>query len=761
MTNPTLTPENELPDWMKSALQQLDWGAIIIALLSLVLSWQFIYFSGISQTTANENMVYRVATYAEAFQEGILYPIWSAHSNSGLGAPILQYYPPLVAYLGGVLDIFFTGDASTAVQILYILTFILIGMGCYQFLSQYFPGDQSFLASLLILLGTYLGLSTPHITGDLSLLLGFSIIPFALIAMHQLLINPRANQTVFLSLLSSIIILSDLRALICLLILLLILSGYYLYHGNGKNLNFVYLALIISVFITSFYWLPLLSESPNLIHWLESDYMLKPNPFTLQTIISNPYPIDPGFLIVTPRIGLNWVTVILALIGSVKILYQKRITLSLICLITALLLLILLIISEIDLNWLMLLISFFLAIIASESLPIFTRLLKSHTSLSLPILLIPVILSSFATLAGKPPLSMVTWPTPLNQVLYEQQGYGIAVLGSNEPLPYTALPSPAITKSLIDQYSNNSINRIPESKSDTRISPISMGTHHQIYQVSTRVKTSFTVLLAYHPAWRAFLNDTPISLTRREDGLMQIEIPATTEGRLDIKIVPTEKSQLAWLASLLGLIALYLLQRSLSKQLPTPLYIKKYLIPKTTLRLLALEILTIGFFLILLQSNLLPFSLLPDKGYQLLNTQILNVSTSSGLELTAFKMDKTELHPDESIQLNFVWKARRFIPDNQVLQISLQNILTGSTVHQYNNHYPGYYPTRRWISGYFVEELNHIKIPASIPPGDYLLTLEIIACNPGCENGTPVKFFNAQGTSIGNLFTLPQTIKIH
>ena len=99
--------EAQFPAWMKQARRGVDWGAVLIVGFCLIAARSFIIEAELSATNDSLAYVYRVADYADAFEQGIFYTRWSPHAVNGLGAPIPHYYPSGASYAGGLISYLF------------------------------------------------------------------------------------------------------------------------------------------------------------------------------------------------------------------------------------------------------------------------------------------------------------------------------------------------------------------------------------------------------------------------------------------------------------------------------------------------------------------------------------------------------------------------------------------------------------------------------------------------------------------------------
>ena len=88
------------------------------------------------------------------------------------------------------------------------------------------------------------------------------------------------------------------------------------------------------------------------------------------------------------------------------------------------------------------------------------------------------------------------------------------------------------------------------------------------YKIKLKLESSprpgvLSVKLGYYPRWKAYLNNVPVILSADEAGLMQLDIPAFTDGNLELRYESTWAEKTGWMLTLLTVIVfiVYLLRR--------------------------------------------------------------------------------------------------------------------------------------------------------------------------------------------------------
>src|SRR5688572_5244524 len=205
---PANIPEHELPNWMKQAQRTVDWGALLALAFALLAAWSFMGQNPISASSENEHFVFQAHDIAQGMREGIFYPRWSPYAVKGYGAPIPHYYPQAAAYLVALINVLFTNDFVLALRLVYIIGFLIAGSTLYSLVAQRSNALIGVFASVAYLFNPYLGLSVPHLLGDLPLFLGLALIPLLLWVVNRLLLREQPIDVFLMMLITGLFFLT-------------------------------------------------------------------------------------------------------------------------------------------------------------------------------------------------------------------------------------------------------------------------------------------------------------------------------------------------------------------------------------------------------------------------------------------------------------------------------------------------------------------------------------------------------------------------
>ncbi|MDZ7380034.1 MAG: 6-pyruvoyl-tetrahydropterin synthase-related protein, partial [candidate division KSB1 bacterium] len=316
-------PTRELPYWMRQAQRGVDWGVLLVIAFSLALAWPFLLQPGLPHTNASENYVYRTADYAQAIMEGRLYPRWSPHALSGYGAPIPHYYPPGAAYSAALVQVLFTGDATTAVRIVYAAALCLCGSMMYVFVTRRAGSSAGVLASVLYVSSPYVGMTIPHILGDLPGAIALALLPTLLWAVDRLLILNRPHDITLVAFTVAALVLTSPRdGAISLALAALLVVWHVWANDRHASWHLVVAGAALGIGMASFFWLPALLEQ-NAVQWRPADRP-SDDQLSVKTLFAPLQLIDLAEMKPLPQLSVGLVGIGSALFGLLGALQARR-----------------------------------------------------------------------------------------------------------------------------------------------------------------------------------------------------------------------------------------------------------------------------------------------------------------------------------------------------------------------------------------------------------------------------------------------------
>ena len=739
MTQATIT-HNDLPIWMQKTMRGTDWGVLIVLAFSLLAAWSLLLQPGLPRTNASEHYVYRAADYARSFSEGRLFPRWSPDALNGYGAPIPHFYPPGEAYLPALITVFITGDATRAVKLVFAGALILAGEAVYAFVTRRSGAAAGVIAALLYVYSPYVGLTVPHLLGDLPGMISLALIPALLWSVDRLLRVNRPLDLVYVTMFTAALILTAPSAALVGWVLAAALVIY-----TRPSISSIYQTLCagaLGLMASAFYWLPALVEA-NAVQWYERPLAF-PQALSFTELITPVMRLDPNALTQAPQFTLG-----LALVGfslaSLPLVIRRNGFHRLFLLLGAGLGVLALTVLREEV-WLLGIITLCLSIGASVIVN------WSKSRLLLPILC-GLILGTAAPISIAPRWTESPIDTsPQAQIEYEQQGFGIAVLPPGEALPSLVPPTTPANRALIAGYENGQVIKV-EQNPGAQIGILEHGTHQDRLQVQTFAPVTLNVLTADFPGWTAHFDGATLPISHAENGLILVNLADGARGELTITLGSTTARAFAWIITWAALLLLVLVTVQRSRTVGEEHYQPPELLNVGQARLLA--VLLIGFTamlaLVALPSAPLADRVPPDDG--LTGSVALDNHTSEGIELTAYHAEKTAFEPGEPIDLTLYWQTTQQLSENYRVRVSLLDLTTGAFRQRTTFREPGGYPTMRWLPNLYVPDSYSIRLGETIPVGRYSPTLEV--CPADCTAGSRLSFTREDGGAYGQVLVLP------
>lgn len=767
----TQIPVDDLPLWMRQAQRGVDWGVLLVLLTCLLLTVpRLLADDGLPQMGALENYLLLAADYAEALREGRLYPRWSAHVLGGYGAPIPHYTPPGTSYTLALLSLFITGDLIDAARVALVAAVCLAGCGMYVFVLRWGGAHHATLSAILYVTSPHLALDLPYLLGDLPLMWGLALLPLALWAVSRLIAVNRYQDFALASLLLSALVLTEPRLALVGIALSLILLEWRRASGHAAVTRRTLISVLgLGLWLAAFYWMPALLEY-RLVQWLEPAIPRAPLVLSLPALLTPYAPLDPADLRPAPQftLGLPLALAVCATLIYLLVAGWRRrgqpLDFAALMLIAGAGALVALLSFAPDQAWLFGLAVFLLAAGGGCAQRWFYALPPRPRDNALIVVLIGVLMVSLPLLAmpGTPALQSDDL-TPIAQLRYEQQGFGVPVVPPHAHTP-SALPSETPTSRwLISSYVSGTPNRVaPEQLGGSaQVVILSQGTHSAQLQVTSQGGQAIPYLMTYFPGWHATMDGRRLSVRPDpQTGLTLIDIPPTRSGVIDLRLEATPARQLAWVVSLAALAVCLLVTRLRYLRQPrTPFYDDLRLLPPSTARLLAV---LLGAFTLVIGVSTQADDLYLIHGrpfYQVEPAQAFRAQTEVGLEMIAYRLASSRARPGDTLTVSLFWRTLRPVANNYRVVVALEDTARRELVYTSPHRHPGDHPTRRWTTDGYVRDVHHLPLPPDLRPGSYQITVELHLCaTPACATTERLTFF--EPTRRQTLVRIPAAITI-
>lgn len=209
----------------------------------------------------DDTQVARVQQMTEAITDGI-FPVRVVHDlGYGYGYPIFNFYAPFAYYVGSGFDLIGFDELFSTKLMVGIALFVL-GYGMYLLSSRFFGRAGGIISGVIAITSPYIALNI-FVRGAFSELYGIAFIPFVFYAFFQVHQTRKFRYVVLGSFAFAAIIASHNLSAMMVTPFILLFSVFLLLQKvkTQKKKNLLILVTLISgVLLSSFYWLPALSE---------------------------------------------------------------------------------------------------------------------------------------------------------------------------------------------------------------------------------------------------------------------------------------------------------------------------------------------------------------------------------------------------------------------------------------------------------------------------------------------------------------------
>jgi len=209
----------------------------------------------------DDTQVARVYEMGKALSDGMFPVRWAADLGYGYGYPIFNFYAPLAYYFGGALNLLGL-DALVSTKIMMIVGIILSGVFMY-FLARELWGEiGGLISSLFYVYAPYHAVNV-YVRGDVAEFWAYAFIPLAFYGILKAFQEKKWIYVVLGSLGYAGIILShNLTAMMItpFLILFILFLFFKKTKDRKTRIYYPFLALLIGIGFSAFYWLPALFE---------------------------------------------------------------------------------------------------------------------------------------------------------------------------------------------------------------------------------------------------------------------------------------------------------------------------------------------------------------------------------------------------------------------------------------------------------------------------------------------------------------------
>lgn len=212
-----------------------------------------------------EHMRFAVS-YSDSLENGQVLPVWSDLDNHGFGGAGVRLYPPLTyIILATIKSVGFTWHTTVTLTLMLGMFFGCLGV--YRFVKEFYPSGYPLIAAFIY------GVIPYHLFQIFQLFLfaefmAAAFTPFVFLYGLRTFKYGRLGNALLFALFFSLVLLTHIPSTIILSIALAIFLASQLNKEiNLKSIGFIALSGIISLTLTCFYWLKVVTE----VSWIKHD----------------------------------------------------------------------------------------------------------------------------------------------------------------------------------------------------------------------------------------------------------------------------------------------------------------------------------------------------------------------------------------------------------------------------------------------------------------------------------------------------------
>ncbi|MBC8170101.1 MAG: hypothetical protein H7X77_00445 [Anaerolineae bacterium] len=557
--------------------------------------------------------------------------------------------------------------------------------------------------------------------------------------------------------------------------------------------------LVVGMMLTAFFWLPALTETSyvklDAITATLPEIDVTRNLTDLSSVFALPITADPTQMQPPLAIALSWTQIALAGAAVVLVKWQKGrsntaplrafvfLCVGLIALLvfmntraSAVIWETVPLIRYSQFPWRLVgLASLLLALLAGIGVSLLLERIQSRTCQ----LAIAGIALATVIVYGYPYLYPLYLPEVNPQTIVDSQNFEresgyVATSSFGEYLPVWNFEAPDANR-LVERFQQSEIIARLEAVEGVTVHEATWGHTWGSLRLEAEQETTLTFDWFYFPGWQATLDGQPLEIAPTEGvGLLQVMLPPG-EHRLEIWLGNTDRQNLAWSISGLGVILLLIGGFVVRGLTPPPSPVNGEGV-KPVDRLDESEVETMKYIsdshwrtagLVTVITFILLKVLVIDTDNTFIKSERFVDGISAGIQVThevnfantikllGYDLPVEQGISGETIPLAFYWQlAGAEIETDYAVVVTLRSAY-GNSYNSQVNILPGGLATRHWEPGYYIQDRVDLSIPHGTPPGSY--TLEVSLYDP--QTNRSLDIMNAAGNPEG-VTTEFQTITI-
>ncbi len=580
MTIRSLRPE-DLPAWMRPRARSVDWGLLIVLVLSLLLGWPLLSRRGVPPGSEAELNMFRSLEAARIIRSGTLYSRWAPDFNHGLGSPLFNYLAPLAHYLPGYHQAFTDTNPMDSINLFLASSIVAAGTGMFLYARQRWGLVAGLVGALLYLFSPPVSLTLPYFAGDLPLLMALGVLPWTLWAIDYFWLRPKGRTLAIATALLGAFLLCDARMVLmgsaAILVSMVTLGRFY----RDRSYEPVMVAVVAALALTAFFWMPGVVERDT-IRWEAGRVDARAGQITPGELLADIPRFSPNAqnMNISAYRGLGVALWSLGLLGAGAIVWQalRRVYLpdAILFLIAAVMLIGLSTPAFYSL-WppptsfqpvlpyhAILVAIFCLAVVGAQSVRWLEALQPRWQTIGLSVLCLVAPLASLAALYPPEPASQPREPTVATLLQSELRGEHTGTFRSGVLLPASAPELPDPLPNLIETVQDDTFDRINRRlySAEVQVNPVDHGLFYNRYFFNAARPLDVEFNILYYPGWRVSVDGKQQEAQPSAQGLLTVTVPRLS-GELAVWLEGTPLRYLSWAMTAGGAGFLFLAMRRL------------------------------------------------------------------------------------------------------------------------------------------------------------------------------------------------------
>jgi hypothetical protein len=207
----------------------------------------------------DDTQVARVFEMKKSLSDGLFPVRWVEDLGYGYGYPIFNFYAPLAYYTGVTIDLV-VNDSLLATKIMVAVGLLAAGIFMYVLAKEFWGELGGVLSALLYIYAPYHALNV-YVRGAIAETFGYAFIPLAFYGLYKSYLTKEWKYVIIGSLgFAGIITSHNLTAMMTTPFIIGLVVLFAIRKKSMKSLLAPILVLIIGLLLSAFYWLPSLAE---------------------------------------------------------------------------------------------------------------------------------------------------------------------------------------------------------------------------------------------------------------------------------------------------------------------------------------------------------------------------------------------------------------------------------------------------------------------------------------------------------------------